>query len=178
MDQSSSNVHPEPKPHIRAQSRIPAVAALLASGMTQQATADALGVTRSTVKRDMAAGAREGAEAAISILARAQAHIEVLMPIERRVEKYVDIAKDASNEGVSLAALMRLDDLDGIVTQKELVRTRRDEAYNVSGPMFVMAEGAQVNVTLNQAAPQGVVGVQDTQVVIDVEVAQVVENKE
>lgn len=145
--------------------------------MTQQNVADELGVCRTTVTKDLQE-IRPGIEVADSIIERAQLRISQLMKVEERVEKYVEHAKSETNGTLSLAALMRLDDLDGVVTQKELVRTRRDEGYNTSGPMFIMPEGAVVNVTLNQAAPQHVVESTDTQVVIDVESAQVVENKE
>src|SRR4030095_3056262 len=60
-----------------------------------------------------------------------------------------ELAMRAKNEAVSLGALQRIDDLDGIVTQKELVRTRRG-AQSSPQPMFMLPPGANIHFTVNQ----------------------------
>ena len=63
-------------------------------------------------------------------------------------QEALDQQKDAVNEAVSVNALNRLDDLDGIVTQKELVRTRRDAPENSDRPIFSFGDNASVSVVV------------------------------
>lgn len=78
-----------------------------------------------------------------------QEHLDTLQSSEDTALNYVELATSAKNEAVRLGAQQRIDDLRGIVTQKELVRTRRDEQAQPQ-PMFIMPPGTSVNVTIHQ----------------------------
>lgn len=123
-----------------------ATIALSANGLTQVKIAEELGIDRKTVARylEESKPAEEVVRAAVVEL---NEQIAKFVTVEQRAQKYAALAKEAKNEAVSLGALQRIDDLAGIVTQKELVRTRRDE---VSQPqaMFMMAPGTTVNVSV------------------------------
>lgn len=129
-----------------------AVVALSAAGFTQQAIADELGVTRQTVKRDMD-DLRPDVAIVRTILERAQTKLRELYPVEERIEGYVAVAKnDTPNlSGYRLAALTRLDAIDGIITDGERMRAERDRAQEQApAPMFVLPAGTSINVTVER----------------------------
>jgi hypothetical protein len=124
------------------------VIALAASGLTHAQIAAQLKCSTSTVERALA---KSGNALAIASdkLTEMQQELAKQISVKARAERYAHLAAEAKNEAVSLGALQRIDDLDGIVTQKELVRTRRDE-QSQPGPMFILPAGASVNFTINQ----------------------------
>lgn len=129
--------------------------ALAASGLTQKQIAEQLGVSKQTIHRDIAS-VKPALEEAESKIAAMQSELNLVISLKERAGKYAQLAKNAKNEAVSLAALGRIDDLEGIVTQKELVRTRRDEASQPAA-MFMLPPGTNVSVTVNAPKPQHIV---------------------
>ena len=119
------------------------VLALQLAGLTQAQIADQLGVTPRTIARDVS-DLQPTKEVVISTIDRAKKRIAEMMPVEKRIDRYVDFAMNAKTEAVGYSSLVRLDDLDDIVTQKELVRTRRDEASQPAA-MFVLNANMQVS---------------------------------
>lgn len=103
---------------LRKSDRAHAALALASQGMSQTEIAQALSVSRNTVRADLAS-TRNGAELALSILSRADRAIERDMPVERRIEQYVAHAEQSDDRAASLRALERLDDLQGIVTARD-----------------------------------------------------------
>ena len=77
-------------------------------------------------------------------LAAFQSEMAKVITIQQRVEKYANLATSATNEAVSLGALQRIDDLDGIVTAKERLRRQPIEASQ-AGPMFVFPQGTHID---------------------------------
>ncbi len=73
--------------------------------------------------------------------------IASVVSMKQRAVKYADLAINAKNEAVSLGALARIDDLDGIVTDKERLRSQGVE-HSAPAPMFSLPPGTQVNVTV------------------------------
>ncbi len=135
--------------------RQPQIIALQASGMTQTEIADQLGVSRQSITRDLREIAPAKA-ATLDILARAQVTLESLWPVEKRMEKVVALGEGAKNEAIQLESVRYANDLAGIVTQKELVRTRRDEPSQPQA-MFMLPPGAMVSVSIG-AAPTATYG--------------------
>ena len=126
--------------------RAKAVLALKVAGLKNGEIAQELGVNRKTIQRDLDES-KAATEIIDSQLTQLNAAIAAILPMEQRAGKYVDLATNAKNEAVSLGALQRIDDLAGIVTQKELVRTRRDEAQQPQA-MFMLPPGAQIAVSV------------------------------
>ncbi len=123
-----------------------AVIALKSNGLNHQEIAAELGLDRRTVGRYVAdlKPAQDVVERAVEVL---NAQIAKHITVESRAKKYASLAKDAKNEAVSLGALQRIDDLAGIVTEKELVRSKRNDVPD-SQPMFVLPAGAMISVTV------------------------------
>ncbi len=124
------------------------MALLTQPGITHKDIARSLKCSITTISR-IAQQVKPDVAAIDAKLAALQSEIGKVISVKERATQYAELAKSAKNEAVSLGALQRIDDLDGIVTQKELVRTRRDEAAQPQ-PMFIMPSGSSVNVTINQ----------------------------
>jgi DNA-binding XRE family transcriptional regulator len=140
--------------------------ALAASGLTQAQIAKELRVSPKTVQRDIAQ-VKPTLDEARSILDKLVTKIDEIHSVEDSARTYAELAKYAKNEAVRLATEDRIQDLRGVVTQKELVRTRRDEQSQPQA-MFMLPAGTSVSVTvnpglsnMNQPKPQDVVVEQD-----------------
>ncbi len=79
-----------------------------------------------------------------SNLARLNTAIDRILSVDQKAEKYVALATTAKNEAVSLGALQRIDDLAGIVTEKELVRSKRNEPAAPTA-MFSLPPGTSIS---------------------------------
>lgn len=131
---------------IKSAPRREQILALQVAGLTQDQIAAKLGVDRRTIVRDLVK-LKESTGNLEEILTKGQTRLREIYPIEKRIEKYVDHGKHAKNEAVSFAALQRLDDIDGLVTDKERLRAKGHDQPQ-SQPMFSLPAGAQVNVTV------------------------------
>jgi transcriptional regulator with XRE-family HTH domain len=132
---------------IKAQQRREVILALQLQGKTQEQIAAELGVSRRTINRDLDE-MQPSVEVAKTILQRAQDRIRDTMPVEKRVDNYVELAMSAKNEAVRQGATQRLDDLDGIVPERELIRAKGHEPQAVQ-PMFVLPPGARIAVAID-----------------------------
>jgi transcriptional antiterminator len=134
----------------RAQRRRVKLAAMLADpSITLQKAAQLLKVSRKTVQRDLAE-MRPDIQEAQNLVAEYQASIRARLPIDERVDLYVENARQSTNPFARQKALERLDDLDGILTESERLRISRDREPKEPAPMFILPEGAHINVTWNQ----------------------------
>lgn len=133
---------------LKAPQRRQQILALQTAGFTQAEIAAQLHCSVSTIKNDLQvlAPAKSLAAAQLEVL---NAAIGKVISVEERAQKYAQLATKAKNEAVSLGALQRIDDLDGIVTEKERIRAKRDD-QPANQPMFVLPPGANVNVTIHQ----------------------------
>ncbi len=117
--------------NIRAQ----AIAMLTRPGITHDQIAKALNCSPRTIRR-IQQDIRPMLPTLDAKLAEIQGHIDSQFTPADRAAKYVQLARDASNETCSLSALIRIDDLHGIVTEKERLR-RQPFQPQAPGPMFV-----------------------------------------
>jgi transcriptional regulator with XRE-family HTH domain len=137
-----------PKQKLRKTQRLQLIPTLQIAGMTQEQIAAQLGVSRSTIVTDLndlhplAVDATDKLKSLVDEIAN-------VLPIKDRAEKYAKLATSAKNEAVSLGALQRIDDLDGIVTEKERIRAKR-ETQPEHQPMFALPPGAFVQVINTQ----------------------------
>lgn len=127
--------------------RKPQILSLQAAGLTQDQIAAEFGVSRSAIARDLKE-IRPALNDAESRLARLSSAIESVITLKQRAAKYADLALNAKNEAVSAGVLARIDDLDGIVTEKERIRAKGSEPQAIV-PMFALPSGAHVSVTVN-----------------------------
>jgi hypothetical protein len=127
--------------------RTQVIAMLQTPGVKHTDIAAALHCSTRTVARISQEVARDLKDAN-DRLATLNREITKVVTVRQRAEKYANLATKAKNEAVSLAALQRIDDLEGIVTQKELVRTRQGGLGPEIQPMFMLPAGSQVNVTV------------------------------
>ena len=136
-------------PHASKRRKVPQaqrkqeILALQVAGLTQTEIAQKLGVSRSSIVRDLEQ-LRPAQKAVNDRLSELQSEITAILPVKERAVKYAQLAKSAKNEAVSLGALQRIDDLDGIVTEKERIRAKRDE-QPANQPMFVFQAGAKID---------------------------------
>jgi len=121
------------------------VAALAAAGLSQRQISKKLAISLSTIKRDYA-DFKPVLRETRDLLNDYSALFEKIYPVHESAEDYRQQAKNAKNEAVRLAARQRIDDLRGVVTQKELVRTRRDEASQPTA-LFVLPANVNLNIT-------------------------------
>ncbi len=128
--------------------RKPQILAMQAAGMTQVQIAETLGVSRASITRDLET-IRPAQEAVREQCVALMTEITSMLPMKDRAVKYVELAKHAKNEAVSLGALQRIDDLDGIVTEKERIRAKSGTTSEVQ-PMFVLPQGCNLSVTVNR----------------------------
>lgn len=124
------------------------IAMLAQPGITHADIAKALSCSVKTVSR-ISTQVKADINEADSKLATLSKEITAVISVKDRAKRYATLAKSAKNEAVSLGALQRIDDLDGIVTEKERMRAKRDE-QPANQPMFVLPQGAMINVTVNQ----------------------------
>ncbi len=115
--------------------------------MTQDEIAATFGVSRRSIVRDLE-DLRPAQAAVNDRLAALTTEITSAITVKQRAEKYAELATSAKNEAVSLGALQRIDDLDGIVTEKERLRSKGVE-HSAPAPMFVLPQGANISMTFN-----------------------------
>jgi DNA-binding XRE family transcriptional regulator len=130
-------------PKLTQQQRAVKIAALLASGVTQTEVANQLGISRSTVKRDIE-DLKPTIKEAETLITEYNKQFDELYPIEQSAADYVDLARSAKNEAVRLGAQQRIDDIRGLVTDKERLRAKRDQEVQPQ-PMFVFNGGLSID---------------------------------
>ena len=134
---------------VKASQRREQILALQLAGKTQHQIADVLGVDRSTIARDVKA-LQPSAALIDDILGKAQTKLREIMPVEKRIEEYVNtfnMAKETKQPSAGAAILTRLDHIDGMETLHEQSRSKTHEPAQ-SQPMFMLPPGASVNVTV------------------------------
>ena len=138
---------PMGRPKLRIKSE---VTALLTKGIKYKQIAAMLGCSAQTVRR-IADEVLPGIEQADSKLAVLTREVQQVINVKTRAARYAELATSAKNEAVSLGALTRIDDLEGIVTEKERLRLKQAEqkAYQ---PMFMLPAGTSVSVTVMPAS--------------------------
>ncbi len=129
--------------NLNPKQRATKIAALIASGMSQRDIAKTLNISRSTVQRDIE-DIKPGIAEAKDLISEYNEHFDRLYPLEQSAEDYVDLARNAKNEAVRLGAQQRVDDLRGIVTEKERIRAKQSE-QPANQPLFVFQSGAQIS---------------------------------
>jgi hypothetical protein len=127
------------------------IPSLQIAGLTQQQIAEQLQVSRATIVHDLS-DMHPAETEAVEHLKTLVSEIHAILPVEKRAQKYADLATKAKNEAVSLGALQRIDDLDGIVTEKERIRAKRDERPAIQA-LFMLAPGASID--FGGGTPQG-----------------------
>ena len=105
---------------------------------TVQDVAKVLGVSVKTVERDLKT-VRPAMKEAQGSLEAYQMQFKKRLPIEKRAELVAGIAKNKTNPFAQLKAIERADELDGIVTDVERMKARRDDSPTQSGAMFILA---------------------------------------
>lgn len=123
--------------------RAATIVALAASGISQRDIAKRLGISRSTVQRDLE-DVKPSVEHAKDLVKAYNDQFDKLYTIEESALDYVDQAKNDKNGAVKLAARQRIDDLRGIITDKERLRTRSGD-QPANQPMFVFQAGAKID---------------------------------
>jgi len=132
----------KPAPKVKQRERKSQILALRAAGLTQTEIAKQFGVSRASIVRDFA-DLKPAADELDSRLNKLNSEISRVITVEARAKKYAKLATSAKNEAVSLGALQRIDDLDGIVTDKERLRAKQSEQPN--RPMFVFNGGLSID---------------------------------
>ena len=108
--------------------------------------AQILGVSRQAVARHVSS-VQTAIKASNDALALYGKELKTSMPIADRAKTLVDLAKNGKQELVRLKAIERMDDLDGITTEKDRLRAiNLGEGAQQQGPMFLMAPGSTVQV--------------------------------
>lgn len=121
------------------------VTAMLAQpGVKQSDIAKALGCSLKTVSR-IAQQVKPAIAEADSRLTALNKEIATVISVKQRAEKYAKLATSAKNEAVSLGALQRIDDLDGIVTDKERLRAKQVDPAANQRPIFVFQGGMNID---------------------------------
>lgn len=120
-----------------------AALALKASGMQVKDIAAELGVDRKSIQR-YTQESEAAAEVVESALKKLNNELEPLLTVKRRAEEYASLATTAKNEAVRLGTLQRIDDLAGIVTEKELVRSKRNEPASPQA-LFMLPPGTSIS---------------------------------
>lgn len=152
--QPPNNVAKSRKPRLKTEERKLAVAALAAAGWSQARIAQELGFNQSTISHDLKKLAPT-VEVAQSILERAQRKIREVLPVEARVQTYVEtlnLAKETKQPAAALATLIRLDHMDGLQTDYERAKTKVHETPQLQ-PMFALPEGTRIDVTVQLERP-------------------------
>lgn len=149
MDISTNAIAPRKLPKHQREA---AAIALAANGLTKSQIAKDLNIDRKTVARYIEENkpAAETVQRAIDDL---NAEIAKHIKTPDRAEKYATLAKSAKNEAVSLAALQRIDDLAGIVTEKELVRSKRNEPASPQA-LFMLPPGTSISFSATTVTPK------------------------
>ena len=118
---------------------------------SHEEAAKMLGVSSKTIQRDLQAVRPDMVEVQ-GMLAEYKRLLFERMPIPKRVSLYEEIA-NSSNPFAKLKALERIDELSGIITDEEAMKSRRGEEPHEPVPMFILPEGARISVTVNQVTP-------------------------
>ena len=138
--------------------RKPQILALQAAGLTQSEVAKQMGVSRQSITRDMRDLGPSKAQT-LAILDQAQLRLREVLPVDKRIDAYVEclnIAKATKQPSAGAVILTRLDDIDGLVP--DVVRLRaKTQSESAVQPMFVLPAGAEISVTVGPAKPQDVV---------------------
>ncbi len=117
--------------------------------------AASLGVGRRTIVRDLAQ-MKPSIDAIADQLTRAQVKLEKLMPVEKRIEGYVEfvnLAKKTNQPAAGASILTRMDVISGIVPEVERIRAHKDTPLQPQA-MFMLPAGTNVSVTVNTSKQQ------------------------
>lgn len=123
--------------------RAQTVLAMSAAGLSQKEIATKLNVSSKTIQRDVQS-VKPTLDEAKAYIEEYQNHFDVIYPLEDSALDYVELATNAKNEAVRLGAQQRIDDLRGIVTEKERIRAKQSEVP-ANQPMFVFQAGAKID---------------------------------
>ncbi len=127
----------------RVRKRVDQVLALSVAGLTQQEIATKLGVHRSTIKSDLAQ-VKPALHVVNGLDERAVTYIENVMPIERRIDTYVKLAKNDRMPQYQQASAMRLDDMQGFISARDRLKAHAVSNDGNQQPLIVI-EGVQLN---------------------------------
>ena len=122
---------------------------MTSAGATPTEIANILKVAPNTIRR-ITRELKADIDSTNSKLAELQREITSVITVKQRAEKYAALATSAKNEAVSLGALTRIDDIAGIVTDRERMRIDKQTSEPVIQPMFLLPAGAHVGITVNQ----------------------------
>lgn len=142
--------------------------AMLSAGMQQGEIAEALGISTRTVMRAVQR-IKPDLELVDKKLSEVQRQLKSQMPIRERVEELVRVAKKSPLDFARIGSIKYLNELDGIHPQLEREKLKRGQEQPQTAPMFMLPAGAQVNVTINQAAPADSVSASESREVIEIE---------
>lgn len=148
------NTTSQKRTKLKSAQRRAVIVALQAAGKTQTQIAKDLGVSRKTIVRDIA-DLKPAQEAVASILERAQRKIQELMPVEDRIQNYVqllDVAKKTKQPSAGSQILQRLDEIDGMTTDKDRMKAKQGDPAQAQ-PMFVLPPGARIAVAIDTRTP-------------------------
>jgi hypothetical protein len=112
---------------------------------TVQDVAKVLGVSEKTVTRDLKT-VRPDMKEAQGRLEAYQTQLQKHLPIEKRAELVANIAKRTDSPFAQLKAIERADELDGIVTDVERMKARRNDQPSEPAPMFVLNRAVNFNM--------------------------------
>jgi hypothetical protein len=102
-----------------------------------------LGVSTKTVQRDLEA-VRPDVKEAQGMLEEYKRRFAEQLPIEKRVSAYKKIT-ESTNPFAVLKALERIDELSGIMTDEQLLKSRTNDAAQAPQPMFVFQGGMNID---------------------------------
>ena len=153
----TASVHKKRLRYNLKQEKQPEIVVLKAQGLTQREIAAQLGCSTATVNRSLKGQDEQVATIQQNLANQLMTAIEKHISLESRAGKYADLALNAKNEAVSLASLTRIDDLQGIVTDRERMRIDKQTQAPQIQPMFMMPAGTEISVTVKAPGPQDVV---------------------
>lgn len=117
---------------------------------THTQIAEILGVSNQTVTRHVKA-LEADIEQANSKLDEYQRVFLGSFAITDRANRLIELAKQSESPHVALQSLLRLDDLDGIVTEKDRLRAiNQPSSHEFNTPMFMLMPGSNVSVRMTK----------------------------
>lgn len=130
------------------------IIALLGSGATHKEIAGRVGCSKKTVQR-VAKSVKPELEEVEGQLTEYQRLLKERLPLEDRVDLYDKIArKTDKNPFAAMRALERIDDLDGVLTEKDRLRQQDQGSQQPHRPLFMFAPGSEATVNVTIAPPK------------------------
>jgi len=131
----------------RRRRKVIAMFADATNALTIQDAANILGVSAKTIERDLKK-VRPDMNEAEDKLMEYQRLFKKRLPLGERVHLYEEIARQDGNLFARFKALQRIDEFDGIITEKDKLR-RREQERPAPQPMFILPAGAQLTWVKN-----------------------------